>query len=296
MAAKAVVFGGAGFLGSHVADELSEQGFDVVVFDLHESPFLRDDQTMLVGDILDPTDCEKACGGAEVVYNFAGIADLDDARTRPLDTAMLNVVGNINVVEAALLARVQRYVYASSIYVYSQKGGFYRCSKQASEVYIEEYSRKFGLEFTILRYGTLYGPRADTRNSVYRYLKQAVEDRKVACDGTGDEMREYINVRDAARLSVEVLGEEYANRHIILSGHNPTKFRDMLMIIREVVGEDVEIDFTGIENADHYQYTPYSYSPKIGHKLVSHVYLDVGQGLLECLDDMYPPRPESTEG
>jgi UDP-glucose 4-epimerase len=296
MASKAVVFGGAGFLGSHVSDVLSDRGWDVVVFDVHEAPYLRPDQTMFVGDILSAADCEAACEGADIVYNFAGIADLDDARTRPLDTAMLNVVGNINVIEAALKVGAKRYVYASSIYVYSQKGGFYRCSKQASEVYIEEYQRKFGLEFTILRYGTLYGPRADVRNSVYRYLRQAKDTKRIVCDGTGEEMRDYIHVRDAARSSVDILAEDYVNQHVILSGHNPTKFHDMLSIIAELVGGGVEVVFTGELNPDHYAYTPYSYAPKIGYKLVNHVYVDVGQGLLECLDDMYPTNGHAIEG
>jgi len=283
---KAIVFGGSGFLGSHVADELSNRGYDVIIYDLVASPYLMNDQQMVVGDILDSEQVRKAVAGCNYVFNFAGIADLDDATTKPLKTVELNIKGNLNIMEACLAANIQRYVYASTIYVYSQKGGFYRCSKQASELYIEEFQRRYGLDYTILRYGTLYGPRADASNSIYRYIKQALETSVINCSGTGEEMRDYIHVRDASRLSVDILGDEYSNQHIILSGHHTMRFKDMLFMIKEILGKDLQINFGNQKNEDHYAYTPYSYTPKIGSKLVNHLYVDMGQGLLECLIEM----------
>lgn len=284
---KAIVFGGSGFLGSHVADCLTTRGYEVTIFDLTPSSYLLPEQRMIVGDILDEAAVYRATAGQDIVYNFAGIADLDDAKTKPLLTLQLNVQGTINIMEACLSSKAKRFIYASTIYVYSQKGGFYRCSKQAAEIFIEEYYLRWGLPFTILRYGTLYGTRADARNSIYRYLQQALEKRSLICQGTGEELREYINVRDAARLTVDILEEQYHNQHIIITGHYPMKFRDMLTMIREILGADIKIEFTGEENADHYSLTPYSFVPKIGHKLVNHYYLDMGQGLMECLHEMH---------
>lgn len=284
---KAIVFGGSGFLGSHVADCLTARGYTVTIFDLNPSPYLLPEQTMVEGDILDEEAVHDAIAGQDVVYNFAGIADLDDATTKPKLTVQLNVQGNLNIMEGCLRTPVRRFVYASTIYVYSQKGGFYRCSKQAAEIYIEEYQRRYGLNFTILRYGTLYGPRADERNSIFRYLKQALEKRRIVCQGNGEELREYIHVSDAARLTVDILHEEYQNCHIIITGHYPMKFKEMLLMIGEILGGNIIIDFIGDESGDHYTLTPYSFVPKIGHKLVNHRYLDMGQGLLECLHEMY---------
>jgi len=289
---RSIVFGGSGFLGSHVADALLDAGHEVTVFDVRESTCLTEGQHMVVGDVRDLDSVCSAVAGHDYVYNFAGIADLDDARTKPVETVELNVVGNLNIMEAGRKASAKRFVYASTIYVYSQKGGFYRCSKQASEAYIEEYQRHYGLDYTILRFGTLYGPRATAANSIYRYLKQGVEDRRIECDGTGTEIREYIHVRDAASLAVDVLADEYSNRHIIITGHNPTKLSDMINVIREILGDDVEAVFRGEQNPAHYSYTPYSYNPSVGNKLVSNCYVDMGQGLLECLDDMFHSAPE----
>jgi UDP-glucose 4-epimerase len=170
----------------------------------------------------------------------------------------------------------------------SDTGGFYRCSKQAAELYVEEYNRKFGLEYTILRYGTVYGPRADSRNSIYRYLKQALDEGRIDCGGTGDETREYIHVRDAAQLSVDILADKYRNKQVIITGHHPMRLRDMLYTIREILSNRIEINFEASKSdTPHYNITPYSFVPKIGRKLVTHEYVDMGQGLLECISEIY---------
>lgn len=169
---KAIVFGGSGFVGSHVADALTEAGHEVAIYDLCPSQHLRSMQKIVVGDILDAEAVGRAMKGQEVAYNFAGLAELEEGLVRPLDTVYQNVLGNSILLEAACKEGIKRYVFASTIYVYSQAGGFYRVSKQAAELYIEEYQRRSGLDYTILRYGTLYGRRANDRNSVHRYLKQ----------------------------------------------------------------------------------------------------------------------------
>lgn len=287
---KIVVFGGSGFVGSHLADALTEAGHIVTIFDLVRSPYLQSTQRFVQGDILDIDSVLQAVDGHDIIYNFAGLADLDEALARPLDTVRLNVLGCVNILEAARRAAIKRFVFASTIYVYSDAGGFYRVSKQACESYIEEYERYYGLKYTILRYGTLYGRRADSRNSVYRYLIQALVERKITVHANGNEMREYIHVQDASRASVQILANEFENQNVILTGHHPMRFRDLLNMICEIVGVDVQIELlppSADQAGGHYSLTPYTFHPKIGKKLVSHYYLDMGQGLLDCLDEIY---------
>jgi UDP-glucose 4-epimerase len=287
---KAIVFGGSGFVGSHVADALTAAGHAVTIFDQRPSRYLQAQQKFVHGDILDTDAVRNAMKGQEVVYNFAGLADLNEALARPADTVRMNILGCVNLLEAAQAEKVRRFVFASSIYVYSESGGFYRASKQACELYVEEYQRRRGLDYTILRFGTLYGRRADDTNSVHRYLRQALVDRKISASGTGDEVREYIHVMDAARISVEILDEEFRNQNVIITGHHPMKYGDFLAMIRELVGKDVKIDYVppSPENAfAHYTLTPYTFHPKIGKKLVTRSYLDMGQGLLDCLEEIH---------
>ena len=283
---KAIVFGGSGFLGSHVADVLSERGYETTIFDIHPSRYLRNDQKMIVGDILDEEVLVSATEGQDFVYDFAGIADLDGASTRPTDTIMYNVIGACNIMHACVKHHAKRFVYASSFYANSDKGGFYRCSKQAAELYIEEYQRKFGLDYTILRYGSLYGPRASKANGVRQMLVSAMKNGKITYLGTGDEQREYIHVRDAAALSVKILEEEYQNKHIVLTGHDSYRVKDMVKIISEILKKPIETHFENENRELHYAYTPYRYRPHGNYKLVNDFYHDIGQGLIECLRDI----------
>ena len=147
---KIIVFGGAGFLGSHVCDQLSISGHKVRIFDRAESPWRRPDQEMIIGDLLDESRLVDAIEGCDVVYNFAAISDLDESLTKPIETVKINVLGNVLVLNACQQAEVQRYVYASTVYVYSRHGGFYRCSKQSSEQYVEEYQKTYDRDVTFL--------------------------------------------------------------------------------------------------------------------------------------------------
>lgn len=290
---KTVVFGGSGFLGSHVSDALTEAGHEVIIFDAKPSPYLRLPQQMVVGDIRDAAAVSSVLQGADVLYHLAGVTDLDDAATKPLETVDQNVVGSTVLLDAAVQAGVKRFVYASTVYVYSALGGFYRCSKQAAELYIEEYQRRYGLPYTILRYGTLYGPRTDGRNSLWGYLRQGLTEGKITFHGTGEEIREYLHVRDAAKLSVEILGANFANQHVIITGHHPMRTKDMLHTIQEILNHQIAIEFVPVDPASnaHYALTPYSFMPKIGNKLVSNWYVDMGQGLLECLQELTASFP-----
>ena len=173
-ALKVTVVGGSGFLGSHVADKLSEAGHEVYIYDKISSPWKRVDQEMIVGDLFDTELLRKTISGSDAVYNFAALADLEEAGDKPIETIKVNILGNTQVLEACCLNNVKRFVYASTVYVYSREGGFYKCSKQAAENYVEEYQRVYGLNYTILRYGSLYGPRADSGNGLLRIVRGCV--------------------------------------------------------------------------------------------------------------------------
>ena len=214
-----------------MADALSEAGNQVHIYDRAASRWLRADQTLQVGDVRDLTALAAACTGAEVVYNFAALADLNAALARPLESVETNVLGAVNVLEACRRNRVRRLVHASTIYVHSREGGFYRCSKQAAEHFVEEYQRAFGLEYTILRYGSLYGPRAGESNGLYRIVRDALQRGSISYAGNPESIREYIHVEDAARASVVALGSEFCNASVVLTGHEPMRVLDLLKML-----------------------------------------------------------------
>jgi UDP-glucose 4-epimerase len=151
---KVVVIGGSGFLGSNTADELSRRGYRVTIFDQIESPWLLGSQEIVVGDVLDLDSVQSALEGTKYVYHFAGIADIDDSRARPFETINLNIMGVATALNAAQLAGVERFLYASTMYVYSPFGSFYRASKQSAETIIEAYHERYKLDYTLMRYGS----------------------------------------------------------------------------------------------------------------------------------------------
>ena len=283
---KAIVFGGAGFLGSHVADALSDAGWLVKIFDRAPSPYLRAGQEMIVGDILDFNAVAKAAAGCQAVYQFAAVMSIDDAKRAPIDAIRTNVLGTTHALEAARLAKAERFVFASTVYVYGRSGGIYRATKQACEQLVETYQEEYGLDYTILRYGSLYGRRANDQNGIHRMLSSALQSGKIRYAGTGEELREYIHVDDAARLSVEALKPEFKNLPLVLTGHHPMRVRDVMEMLREMFGGKIDIEFTNEAMSGHYNITPYRFHPRVGKKLVGTLYTDMGQGLLDCLAEM----------
>ena len=280
----ACVLGGSGFLGSHVADKLSDAGYQVRIFDRRPSPWIRPDQEMMLGNLLNQNEVDEAIQGAEVVYNFAALADLNAGLNNPLDTVRINVLGNAYVMEACRQYDVKRFVYASTVYVYGRDGGFYRCSKQSSEHYVEEYQKAFGLEYTILRYGSLYGPRADSSNGMYRIVKKALVTGILEYEGSSDSLREYIHVEDAALASVAVLSDDFCNQSVVLTGQEPMRVLDMLEMLAEILGLRNAVKFVPGEQPGHYIRTPYAYQPKLGRKFVPPVHVDLGQGLIQLIE------------
>jgi UDP-glucose 4-epimerase len=285
---KVLVTGAAGFVGSHLVDALVERGHAVTAFD-RAAPHAPAGVRPLTGDLGDAGALAAAVAGQDAVYHLAGFADLNAARDRPLETVELNVAGTVRLLEAMRAAGVGRFLFASTVYVYSREGGFYRVSKQACEGYVEEYARISGLRYTVLRYGSLYGPRSDETNGLHRLLAQAMRDGRIAYTGTPDDIREYIHVEDAARLSVDALEPAHEGKHLLLTGPSALRAADLFTMFAELLGRPIEVDYRPADGpgSGHYSVTPYAYTPKPGRKLVTTHYVDMGQGLLQLVEALH---------
>ena len=190
--------------------------------------------------------------------------------------------------EVSRAVGVERFLFASTVYVYSKSGSFYRASKQAAETIIEAYSERFDLDYTMLRYGSLYGPRAQQWNGLRRYVEQVVREGRLDYPGTGQERRGYVHVRDAARLSVDVLNEQHRNQAVTITGSQVLSSKDLTAMIFEIAGIKENITFTENDRTDdHYSITPYRYTPKKSNKLVPAEFVDLGQGVLELVEEIH---------
>lgn len=286
---KVVIFGGSGFLGSYVADEFTRRDYDVVIADISPSPYLRPKQTFISVNIMEISEVEKAIQGASLVYNFVAIANLDEAIHDPLKTFTINVMGNLNILEACRHnGNIERFVYASSAYALSTDGSFYGISKHSSEKLTEEYYKRYGLKYTVIRYGSLYGERASHNNYIYNLLKDALTSRQLHYKGDGHDLREYIHAADAAKLSADIIEDsQYENEHIILTGIEKLKRIELLTMINEIMQNSLDIQQIANEHMGHYKITPYSFHASVAKKLVANPYIDLGQGLLECIQAIH---------
>jgi UDP-glucose 4-epimerase len=284
-----IIFGGSGFLGSYVADELSGRGYNVIIADLAPSKYIKKNQVFKKVNILDIDNIIDLLKGMDIVYNFVAVADLEEAIHKPLETMNINVMGNLNILEACRKnEHIKRFVYASSAYALSNEGSFYGISKQSSEKLTEEYYKRYGLKYTVIRYGSLYGERVSHNNYIYNLLSDAIQNKALHYKGDGQDLREYIHAADAAKLSVDILEDiQYENEHIILTGTERLKRIELLTMINEIMQNKLDVKQISDDNMGHYKITPYSYHPTVAKKLVANPYIDLGQGLLECIQEIH---------
>ena len=121
---KVLVTGSSGFIGSHLADALEEQDYQVNLFDVVPSKYKTKTQKEYIGDILNLDDIAKAMKDCQYVFHFAAQADIESSSEDPTYTIQNNIFGTQNILEMAKRNQVNRIMFASTIYVYSELGSF----------------------------------------------------------------------------------------------------------------------------------------------------------------------------
>ena len=289
---KVLVTGGNGFLGHHIVRELSNRGIETIVYDITKSNFIDDMiKTGYVhfveGDILDISKLEYAMEGCDTVFHTAAIANLDDAVNQPVKTMEVNVLGTVNCLEAARKQNVDRFVFASSVYVGGNWGSFYRISKQTGESLCKTYCDEFDLDYSIIRYGSLYGREANDWNFLYAVLKQLLLCKEYTYYGSPDALREYIHINDAARETVNIAeNSSFKNKAALITGHQKMSHKEFFNMIQEILGTNIKINFVNDDKNSHYKITPYSFEPDIPLRINLPTYIDINEGILDCLKEV----------
>jgi UDP-glucose 4-epimerase len=220
---RVVVTGGAGFLGSHVADHLAAAGHEVAVFDQVASTRHRS----VVGDLLDPASLSAAFGRSEAICHLGAIGDVYLAGERPSLAAAVNVTGTSNVCDAALQNEVGRVVVASTWEVYGhpryqpideehpcEPDHPYNITKLAGERLAMSYAHLRKLPVVALRLGTAFGTRMRP-NSVFQiFARKALAGEPITIQGSGQQGRQFVHATDVARAFAAALtqgssGEAY---------------------------------------------------------------------------------------
>lgn len=285
---KVLVTGGNGFLGHYIVRELSNRGIETIIYDISKSNF-NDDiiKTGLLyfieGDVLDISRLEFAMQGCDTVFHTAAIANIDDTVNQPIKTMEINVLGTVNCLEAARKHNVNRFIYASSVYVAGNRGSFYRISKQTGESLCKTYFNEFNLNYSIIRYGSLYGREANNWNFLYSVCKELLINKEFNYFTSSNAVREFIHINDASRETINIAqNDEYINKAVLITGHQKMTMREFFDMIQEILGYPIKINFL-TNNKSHYEITPYSFEADVPVRINLPSYIDIYEGVLDCL-------------
>ena len=259
--ARVLVTGGAGFIGSHVADLLLDQGHEVSVFDnlatgrrenvhprarLHEVDLRDAEATFRVVEAAQP----------EYVHHLAAQPNVRISTERPAYDADVNIIGALNLLEACHAVGVKRLVYSSSGgAIYGEHGELpltedapivpispYGVSKYTVELYLKAANVVWGLEYVILRYANVYGPRQDPKGeagvvSLFTDAMLAGEQPRIF--GDGGATRDYVHVSDVARANLAAMSARALNAYNVGTGVQ-TSVRELFDALAAVAGFTVE--------------------------------------------------------
>lgn len=259
---KVLVTGGAGFIGSHVVDKLKIKGVDVRVYDV-VMPNFRKDVEHYQGSILDIDTLGFAMSGIDAVMHLAAVADVSDVFDYPYYSESINTRGTINVLEAARKAKIKRVIYGSTTWVYSETEKeqvdeltplhaplhLYTATKLAGEYYCQTYSKLYGLEVVILRYGIPYGPRARDGAVIPIFVKKALNGEPLTIAGEGSQFRKFIYVEDLAEGNVLALKSIAKNKIYNLDGKERITIKQIAESIKKILG-NVKIEYVSARHGD----------------------------------------------
>lgn len=281
---KALVTGGAGFIGSHVVDKLRDKGIEVRVYDMI-MPTYRKDIEYYQGSLLDLDALRMALDRIDVIFHLGAVADVKDVYEEPHYSEAINVRGTINVLEATRRSDIKKVIYASTIWVYSDcaeesvdettplppPSHLYTATKLASEYYCLTYSKLYDIGTTILRYGIPYGPRARPGAVIPVFVAKALGGEPLTIAGEGSQYRKFIYVEDLAEGNVLALKSIAKNKIYNLEGKEKVTIKQVAETIQKILG-GVEIkrvparpgDFSGKEISSELARKELDWEPKVG--------------------------------
>jgi UDP-glucose 4-epimerase len=275
---KVLVTGGAGFIGSHVVDMYIEQGFDVVVIDdlsTGRETNLNPNAKFYKLDIRNP-DVRKVFEDErfDIVNHHAAQMDVRRSVVEPNFDADVNILGSINLIECAVQYKVNRFIYISTGGAVYGEPEYLPCdeahpinpicqygvSKHTVEHYLYLYKINYGLNYTVLRYPNVYGPRQDPRGEagvVAIFLGRMLSNREVTINGDGEQRRDYVYVGDCAWANLLAVTNENGSGIYNLGSKRGTSVNEIFAALQAVTGYDQK---------------PIFGPPKLGE--TRHIYLD----------------------
>lgn len=303
---KYLITGGAGFIGSHIARLLLDQGADVRILDNFSSGKRENlkglDVEIIEGDLRDASRVTEAVRGVNIIFHEAAFVSVPESMEKPQECFDVNVTGTSTLFEAARKAGVKRVVIASSAAVYGDSTAMplvedtplkqlspYATSKRIDEMYAELFTNQFGLEVAALRYFNVYGPR-QRPDSMYAaavpiFIRRMLDNKPITVYGDGGQTRDLINVRDVVQANLLASEHPAAPGQIfnVCTGVE-TRLLDLLDILYEIFPDAPKHVHAEPRPGDIYRSigTP----KKVMHTLGFKPKVTLSEGLKEAVEEM----------
>lgn len=263
---KLLVTGGSGFIGSHLIDCLSEDGHKVINFDIREPKFHQDSE-YIKGDILNLDHLLKVSAGIEAIFHLAAEAKVGDYYNEPVISSKTNIIGTINVLEAAKQNSVKRVLFASTEWVYSgvketntvdeetkiyppAPPHLYSSSKIAGELACINYKELYQVNYTIMRFGIPFGERAWPETVTPIFLRKIFAGESLTIRGKGDQFRQFVYVKDLVKGIYGCLKNESQNQIINLNGKRPITILETVQTIESLTGIKASLEYVSERPGD----------------------------------------------
>lgn len=256
---KALITGGAGFIGSNLAEMLLERDVEVKILD---SMYLGTEENLegldveiIEGSVMDMEKVKEAVKGCDTVFHNAARSSAPMHKEDPAEGARINIEGFVNVVEESMNQDVEKVVYASTSSMYGsvepphkedmgeKPTNRYSASKMARELYADVYTQK-GLDITGIRYFSVYGPREKAKgqfaNIISQFLWKMLDGESPKIFGDGEQTRDFTFVKDIARANILAAEKGEAGQYYNIGTETETSFNTVVEKLNEELGTDIE--------------------------------------------------------
>ncbi|MFF2890545.1 NAD-dependent epimerase/dehydratase family protein [Paenibacillus sp. NPDC057967] len=266
---KVLVTGGAGFIGSQIADSLIERGDQVIIVDNLSTGMLKHVSEHASFYNCDITSEQLShvfeLESPDYVIHHAAQIDVQKSMISPRDDANINIIGTLNVLENCKKYGVKKIVYASSAAVYGQPQSHsidenhpiapisnYGISKYVPEIYIKTYQQLCGLKFTILRYANVYGVRQSSKGeggAVSIFMDRVMRNQAITVYGDGNQTRDFVNVSDIVQANLMSLTSG-DNQTFNVSTNTSLSINELIVAIETVAGIKPVVLYENMRSGD----------------------------------------------
>ena len=270
---KALVTGGAGFIGSHIVDRLLNDGHEVIVLDDfstgHRSNLPEDGAlTVIDGDISNVNIVNQCMEGIDWVFHKAAVASVSKTVNDPVGSSAVNYQGTLHLLEAARSNNVKRFVFASSAALYGDEPTLpkvetmcpvalspYAVDKLASEFACGMYTKLYGLETICLRYFNVYGPKQDPSSpysGVISIFTDKLKKKEIpTIYGDGEQTRDFVFVSDVVEANMKAAtSKDGIGQYYNIATGNKITLNELLRVLSEIYNIEFNANYDAVRSGD----------------------------------------------